>query len=237
MTSNQTLRAMLRQWNSLEFNMKIRKIVGNGLFMGLSIVSMSCSVFGIRSEESPKYEVLQTEGNKEIRSYSSYIVAKTIVKGEFKEVQSEAFRILASYIFGNNERKQKLSMTAPVVQEKSIENEKISMTAPVVQSSTDEGWTMTFMMPSKYKLADLPTPKDSRVSLEEVPAKIFAVIRYSGLGSLKANTEKADELKTWLAANSKYDILGKPSFAGFDPPWTIPFLRRNEMMYELKSKE
>ncbi len=217
--------------------MKIRKILSTVLFMILLTISMSCSVFGIRFEESSKYEILQIEGSKEIRSYSPHVVAKTIVKGEFKEAQREAFRILAGYIFGNNEKKQKLPMTTPVVQEKSIENEKISMTAPVVQSATNEGWAMTFMMPSKYKLADLPIPKDNRVSLQEVPAKIFGVIRYSGLGSLKGNAEKGDELKVWLATHGKYEILGEPSFAGFDPPWTIPFLRRNEMMYELRSNE
>ena len=94
---------------------------------------------------------------------------------------------------------------------------------------------MTFMMPSKYKLADLPTPKDKRVTLEEVPRKVFGVIRYSGLGRPSTNTEKAVELKAWLIAVGKYKIAAEPNFAGYDPPWTIPFLRRNEMMFELKS--
>lgn len=202
--------------------------------MSISIFAMGCSVFGIRSEETPKYEVLKSEGDMEIRAYSGYIVAKTTVKGEFKAVQGEAFRILAGYIFGNNEKKQTLSMTAPVVQEKSSGNEKLAMTAPVVQSASENGWVMTFMMPSEYKLADLPTPKDKRVILEEIPPKVFGVIRFSGLG--RQDPDKASELKAWLVASGKYEILGEPSFAGYDPPWTIPFLRRNEMMYELMAK-
>jgi len=146
-----------------ELEMRSLMYLRSGLFMGISILSFGCSVFGVRTEETPKYEVLQSEGNKEIRSYSSYIVAMTKVKGEFKEAQSEAFRILAGYIFGKNEKKQKLSMTAPVVQGKSVESERLAMMAPVVQSSTAEGWTMTFIMPSEYKMEDLPEPKDKRV--------------------------------------------------------------------------
>ncbi len=207
-----------------------------GLFVAISIFNVSCSVFGIRSEETPQYEVLKSEGGQEIRSYSKYLTAKTVVKGDFKKAQNEAFRILAGYIFGGNQQKQKLSMTAPVVQEKPGASEKMSMTAPVVQSSSDEGWVMTFVMPSKYKMEDLPIPNDPRVVLEEVPAKIVGVIQYSGLGREATNSEMASRLKAWLSANEKYAIVGAPAYAGYDPPWTLPFLRRNEMMFELKLK-
>ena len=217
--------------------MKAKTILGIGLYMGISIFQTACSVFGIRSEENPKYEVLLSESNKEVRSYSSYIVAKTIVKGEFKSARSDAFRILAGYIFGDNEKKQKISMTAPVVMKNPSENEKLAMTAPVVQSTTEEGMIMTFMMPSKYKLEDLPTPKDHRITFEEIPPKIFGVIRYSGFGSQSTNAEMAKELKTWLTTKGQYEIISEPSFAGFDPPWTIPFLRHNEMMFELRLKK
>lgn len=216
--------------------MKHLGLLRSGLIMGISVLSMSCSVFGIRSEETPKYEVLHSEGDKEIRSYAGYIVAKTTVKGEFKEVQGEAFRTLAGYIFGDNEKKQKLQMTAPVRQEKSSTSEKLAMTAPVVQSPTEDGWVMTFVMPSEYKMADLPTPKDKRVTLEEVPAKIMGVIRYSGLGRPGTNAEKAKQLKAWLITQEKYEVSAEPSYAGYDPPWALPFLRRNEMMFELKAK-
>lgn len=205
--------------------------------MGISIVNLGCSFFGIRLEENPKYEILHSEGNMEIRSYASQIVAKTKIKGDFKTAQGEAFRILAAYIFGNNEKRQKLSMTAPVVQEKSAESEKLAMTAPVIQSSTQDDWSMSFMMPSKYQLAELPLPKDTRIALEEIPPKIFGVTRYSGLGKQSTNIQMANELKTWLLAQGKYEIVSEASWAGYDPPWTIPFLRRNEMLYEIKLKD
>lgn len=208
----------------------------NGLLMAISVLQVSCSMFGVRSEETPKYEVLQSDGKKEIRAYSSYIVAKTTVQGEFKKAQGDAFRILAGYIFGGNEKKQNISMTAPVRQQPASENEKLAMTAPVVQTSTERGWVMTFMMPSKYRLEDLPTPKDSRVTFEVIAAKTFAVIRYSGFSSEKTNNEKQIELRDWIVANGQYEIIGAPSIAGYDPPWTLPFLRRNEAMYEVKTK-
>ena len=216
--------------------MKYQFILLSGSLVMISAFNISCSVFGVRTAETPKYQVLVNDGNKEIRSYPSYVAAKTIVKGEFKEVQNEAFRILAGYIFGDNEKKQKLSMTAPVIQTKP-ENQKIAMTAPVIQTSSDEGWVMTFVMPSEYKMSDLPTPNDKRVVLEEVPAKTIGVIRYSGLWRTAKSEEKANELKEWLTANGAYDIVSSPGFAGYDPPWTLPFLRRNEMMIELRPKQ
>lgn len=205
--------------------------------MGISLIQTACSVVGIRSEENPKYEVLLSESNLEVRSYSSYIVAKTTVKGDFESAQGDAFRILAGYIFGANERKQEISMTAPVVMKNTSKNEELAMTAPVVQSPTEDGLVMTFMMPSKYRLADLPTPKDNRIAFEEVPAKIFGVIRYTGLGRQSKNAEMANELKAWLTTQAQYEIISGPSYAGYDPPWTIPFFRRNEMMFELQVKK
>lgn len=204
-----------------------------GLIVGISVSQLACSVFGIRSEETPKYQVLVKDGDFEIRSYSPYVVAKTVVKGEFDQVQEEAFRRLAGYIFGANEKKQSLSMTAPVVQK---ESQKIAMTAPVVQSPSEDGWEMTFMMPSQYKLEDLPKPNDPQVLFEQVPAKLFAVIRYSGSRKKGVNDMKAADLKEWLGRQPNYEITAGPNFAGYDPPWTLPWFRRNEMMFELLPK-
>ena len=208
-----------------------------GLLIMLSaIASAGCSFFGIRSEETPKYRVILKEENKEIRYYEPYIVAKTTVKGDFKGAQGEAFRILAGYIFGGNEKKQEIPMTAPVVQKPTGESEKIPMTAPVIQRQSEEGWVMTFMMPSNYKMEDLPLPKDQRVKLERVDAKYVAAIRYTWLGNESRNQSKADELQDWISGLKEYETTSAPMYAGYDPPWTLPFLRRNEMMIELKKR-
>lgn len=207
------------------------------LLMLLAIFNSGCSVFGLRNYETLKYEVILKEGNKEIRYYESYNVAKTTVKGEFKAAQGVAFRILAGYIFGDNEKKQKIAMTAPVVQKPIMGSEKIQMTTPVIQSPSEEGWVMTFMMPSAYKMEDLPTPKDKRVTLERVPAKYMATIRYTLFGSRIRNEKKSKELQKWLSALKEYESISSPMYAGYDPPWTLPFFRRNEIMIEIKKKQ
>ena len=201
--------------------------------MAISVTQTACSILGIRSEENPKYEVLIKDGDKEIRAYSSFIIAKTSMKDDSDASRSEAFRVLAGYIFGANEKKQSLAMTAPVTQKTSPTSESISMTAPVSSSASAEGWIMTFMMPSKYSLKDLPTPKDSRVQFEEVPPKVVGVLRYSGLGRASTNQLKAEELRSWIGTQQKYKIESAPIRAGYDPPWTLPFFRRLEMMFEL----
>jgi hypothetical protein len=204
------------------------------LLMLLTIFSYGCSVFGIRTYEMPQYDVLLKEGNKEIRHYDSFVVAKTTVAGEFKEAQSAGFRILANYIFGDNQKQQEIKMTAPVVQKSGGESEKIPMTAPVIQRPGGDGWVMTFMMPSDYKIEDLPVPNDERVSLEAVPARYTASIRYTWLGSKARNDEKADALQAWLTGLEEFEPISSPMYAGYDPPWTLPFLRRNEIMIDVR---
>ena len=207
------------------------------MIMLLAIINAGCSVFGIRTYEMPKYEVILKEGDKEIRYYGSYIVAKTTVKGEFNEAQGAAFRILAGYIFGDNEKRQELAMTAPVIQKPTTESEKIQMTAPVIQGPSEEGWVMTFMMPSAYKMEDLPIPKDKRVSFETVPERYTAALRYTWLGNKSRNERKANELQEWLMGLKDYEPISSPRYAGYDPPWTLPFFRRNEMMIVVKRKQ
>lgn len=199
----------------------------------MALLQVGCSVFGVRKEENPKYRVILQEGDKEIREYEPYIVASTKIEGSFKEAQNPGFRVLATYIFGENEGNQKISMTAPVVQRP----EKIAMTAPVVQSPSGGGWEMTFMMPSKYKLEDLPLPKDPRVKLKVMPARTLAVIRFSGFWSDEKNRKMAGDLQDWLTQLNKYESVSAPMFAGYDPPWTLPLLRRNEMMIEVRTTE
>ncbi len=203
----------------------------------LSITQTGCSVFGSRSEETPQYEVILKHNDKELRQYNSYIVAKTEVQGEYREAQTAAFRILADYIFGNNQSRSKIAMTAPVEQAASSASEKIAMTAPVEQSKSERGWVMSFMMPSKYQAEDLPTPNDSRVRFEKIEPKLVAVIQYSGSRSEKANQEKAEELRQWITSLKGYEIVSSSRSAGYDPPWTLPSFRRNEMMFDVKKNK
>ena len=204
-----------------------------GTLMGL--ITAGCSLFGKGSEEQPSYQLVLKEDNKEIRKYDSYIIAKTTISGSFKDAQSEGFRILAGYIFGKNKSQQKMSMTAPVIQKS--ENEKISMTAPVVIASNEnKSWTMTFSMPSQFTLETLPVPIDTRVKIEKVESRFVAAITYSGFWGESKNAEEAKKLTEWMKGHGEYELISEPMFAGYNPPWTLPFLRRNEMLIELGHK-
>ncbi len=191
----------------------------------------SCSVFGIQNEESPKYKVLEKKGEFEIREYSPYIIAKITVKGDYDESSGQAFKILAGYIFGKNKGENKISMTSPVLMKN--EPQKIAMTSPVVMNQTEDSFSMTFSMPSKYTLENLPEPLDNRIKFEKVEAQIIASHRFSWFSSKKKNRKKAKELRDWLTNFKNYKANEGHSFAGYNPPWTLPFLKRNEVHIRL----
>lgn len=203
------------------------------IFSIIFLVSQSCSIVGIQNEESPKYEVIHKEDSFEIREYDPYVVAKTTVSGSFKDAQSKAFRKLAGYIFGKNIQEQKIAMTAPVEMQRS---QKIAMTSPVQMTKDNNNHVMTFSMPSKYTIEDLPTPIDKDILLEKIPKKLIASIQFSWQTSDKRNKEKAILLKKWVEKQGHYKIISSYSYAGYNPPWTIPFLRRNEIHFEVIKK-
>ena len=180
--------------------------------------------------EQPKYQVLSSEGNIEIRKYNSKIVAEVTVQGERKEAISQGFRLLADYIFGNNIKNSSISMTAPVTQQ---QNQKIAMTAPVSQLATDNGWVVNFVMPSEYSLATLPKPNNNKVILKEITSKVFAVIKFSGMNTDENIVRNEKRLRTYLLEN-EMNALSVPTYAFYNPPWTLPLLRRNEVLIEIE---
>ncbi|MBC61768.1 MAG: heme-binding protein [Zetaproteobacteria bacterium] len=196
----------------------------------------SCSIFGVRTVEEVAFEVKKKDEEKEIRYYNDRVVAETVVTGSYKDSQRQAFRILANYIFGKNTKKEKIAMTAPVEHKK--ENEKISMTAPVMQKKDGKAWALEFSMPSKFKrIEDLPKPLDKRVKLKRKPGGYYAAISYSWWANEKKNQNKTNLLLKWLEKQTDFDVILPPSYAGYNPPWTIPFLRRHEIIIKLKKRE
>ena len=189
------------------------------------------SIVGIRhGTEEPSYSVERRIGDVEIRQYGTRVAAETTIDADEEAARSEGFRRLAGYIFGGNRSKTKIAMTAPVAQNK---NEKIAMTAPVAAQRSDAGqWVIRFFMPSKQTMDTLPTPNDDRVRLVTVPAEQVAVLRFAGLPSPKAITERSDELLKTLHANA-IEPKGDTFTWFYDPPWTIPFRRRNEVVAAL----
>ena len=181
--------------------------------------------------EEPSYSSILQEAPFEIRDYPSLIAAEVTVPGERSDAISAGFRLLAGYIFGGNTRKQSIAMTAPVIQNESP-NEKIAMTAPVMQSPDPAGWVIRFIMPASYTLETLPTPNDPKVRLVALPPKRLAVVRFSGLVDDKDVEEQTAALRAFVS-KQQLTAVGTPSLARYDPPWTLWFLRRNEIMLEL----
>jgi hypothetical protein len=179
--------------------------------------------------EQPDYKVEKQDGAIEIRSYGPMIAAEAVVEGERKAAVNEGFRLIAGYIFGKNEPQAKIAMTAPVEQQKS---QKIAMTAPVTQQGQENSWTVRFIMPKSWTMQTLPAPSDPRVKLEPLPARRFLVVTFSGLGRDDAIKSRTDELRQY-AAKHNLATTGEPLIAFYNPPWTLPMLRRNEIMLEL----
>jgi hypothetical protein len=199
------------------------------IFVGIVLLAALAGNI-MSSVEQPDYKLITSEENIEIRDYHPMILAEVEVSGQRKQAISEGFKILADYIFGNNTSNKKMEMTAPVTNELS---EKMAMTAPVLQELHMDKWKVRFIMPKKYSFETLPKPNSKDVILIPLPARRFAVIRFSGLAdneSIKLHTE---ELETYILAVTLKPI-GEPILAFYNPPWTLPFLRRNEVMIEIE---
>ena len=166
------------------------------------------------SIEEPLYEVVMETGDVEIRRYEPAIQAITVLPG--KSSSSAGFRRLAGFIFGGNEREQEISMTAPV-------QETLGVATP----------TMAFTLPAQYSMEELPAPLDSQVTLQNVPARTIAVVSFSGWATEARIAKHESQLREALKLNA-IETLGNSSLNQYNPPWTLPFLRRNEIMIEVR---
>ena len=204
--------------------------------MKINIVILLCTLLlskTVMAIEEPEFKVLKDFGDGiELRQYNAFIIAETEVNAaNADEAGNLAFKRLGGYIFGGNQSKQSIAMTAPVNQARS---EKIAMTAPVSQRQADNGkWLVSFVMPNKYSLETLPIPNDKSVYFKQVPARKVLAIRFSGRWTdgnfadhenLLVASVKANQLKT----------VGIPWTARYNPPFMPGFLRRNEVMIELR---
>ena len=185
--------------------------------------------------EEPAYEVLLETKYYEVRRYQPYIVAEVDVDDDFKRAGNSAFRVLAGYIFGDNEPQQKMAMTAPV---ESREGVRMNMTAPVTSQAGTSGGTYTyaFVMERKYTMDTLPKPTNADIRLVRRPERVMAVHRYSGTWSEERYREHEKILLDALAVD-RVKTTGSPVFARYNAPFTPWFLRRNEIMVEIGWEE
>lgn len=186
--------------------------------------------------EEPDYTMLKQAEDFELRRYERQLVAETWVSGDQRQASNEGFKILADYIFGNNTApsggNRKISMTAPVnLQQQNADNGsiKIAMIAPVNVQQSNGKWRVRFVMPSQYTTDSLPKPNNPEVSIIEIAAQTYGVIKFSGLTSSPKVNKKTEALKTWMQ-NQNLTLVGQPELARYNPPWTLPFMRRNEIL-------
>lgn len=195
-----------------------------------SCLGLALAADSLAKYEEPNYKVTLKEGDFEVRDYPEVVSASVVVSGRGKDSANQAFKILAGYIFGKNEGQAKVAMTVPVTE--SIRSEKIAMTVPVTTKEAKDEMTMSFFMPSKYTMETLPKPLDSRITFSTVPARKFAVVRFSGTAGEKSCQKEEQRLRGWLQEKNM-SAVSDAVRAFYNPPWTLPFMRRNEIWIEL----
>ncbi|MSS74854.1 heme-binding protein [Candidatus Pacearchaeota archaeon] len=207
------------------------------IFIALVILIGLWSILGFFSSrvEQADYTVIKKMKGYEIREYPAHIIAQTTVKGSYGESMNNGFRIVAGYIFGGNTKKESIAMTAPVVSQ-SGKGEKISesiaMTAPVVVTAEGESQIISFGMPRSYTLETLPTPNDPRVKIVMIPTKKYAVLQFSGYRS-DARVKKMQEKLASSLVRDGVSTEGSTAYAGYNAPWTPPWMNRNEVLVEV----
>jgi effector-binding domain-containing protein len=185
--------------------------------------------------EVPKYKILKSDGDIELREYARYLLASVIVKStSHNKAGNIAFSILADYIFGNNIDESKIKMTSPVISKQLDLSKKIPMTAPVTIIKNDTGYyEVSFTMPSEYNLENVPKPINDTVKLANISKHYVVAITFSGYSSENTINKKTNLLKKWMGKN-KFIQQGEPILARYNPPWKPGFLRRNEIMINLE---
>ncbi len=146
----------------------------------------------------------------------------------------EGFFRLANYIFGSNTLNEKMAMSTPVFQGRS---RKMVMASPVLSEQKSDGWMMSFVLPSKYKLESLPRPLVKNIEILKIPSLVVATIRYNGINSESKINEKSCELISWLEDKEDLNIISEPRCAQFDSPYVLPFFRRNEIHITVQELE
>ena len=204
--------------------MKIKKL------LILSLIFLSSFLM---ATAEPEFILIFKNENFEIRQYSSKILAQVTVLGDFDDATSNGFKVLADYIFGNNlslDGNTKIEMTAPVVLEPI--SEVIKMTAPILAEGENKKWVVSFVMPKEYSLDTLPKPNNKDISISSIPPQKYAVVVFSGLVR-ESNYDEQINLLNYYVVNKNLVTVGKVQIARYNPPWTLPFFRRNELMIRI----
>jgi hypothetical protein len=183
--------------------------------VGVFLIAQLLMSYKNKDIETPKYKVVKTYDSFEIRQYDSMILAQTVIQEtSIKKSGNTGFRKVAGYIFGGNRNNQQIAMTAPVIME------------------VGDNTKMSFVMPSQYKMEDLPQPNSSEVKLVKAAPKKFAVLTFSGFASDEKINRKKELLREALK-KEQISVKGDFSYLGYNAPWDL-FGRRNEVAIEVE---
>ena len=186
-----------------------------GLIAFAGLAPIGCGTVRAGYESAP-YQVARASGPFEVRDYPSLTVVETpMARGG--NGSDGSFNRLFRFIAGGNEARQ-----------------KIAMTTPVFMSGGDTGATMAFVMPANTTASGVPKPADGSLTVRELPAGRFAVLRFSGGREAKKEAEALERLRAWMKQEGLKES-SPPVYGYFDPPWTPGFLRRNEVMARVES--
>ena len=197
--------------------------------IGAAIAAMmaaGCSVVGDRSGvDEPDFEVAARIGDAvEIRRYGPRVFVETRrMLGESSR-EGSAFRSLFRYIDGGNAAEAEIAMTAPV----ETRGEKIAMTAPVETRASGDDYVMRFFLPTRFTLETAPAPTEDGLILGQTPERVEAVIRFTGSRDAAAQQTHEALLRDALAG-SGWRPIGLARAYLYDPPFTLPMFRRNEI--------
>ena len=204
-------------------------LIGLAIIGTLAVVAAGAWAYVMSNVKQPSYVSLTLDGSIEVRDYPVLLVAEVTRRGDRNSAVRAGFSPLASYIFAKNRSGDSISMTAPVTQTR----ETIAMTSPVIQTpSADGSWLVRFIMPEKYTLETLPRAGSDDVRLLQLPPTRRAAIRFSGVATDASIAANEKTLRDWLTARNIM-IVGVPTYAYYNDPFTPGPLRRNEVLFDV----
>jgi len=210
--------------------MRLKQFLARSMLLAIMLTFTGA----VMATEEPQFSVLEKTHPFELRSYAPMILAEVKVEGDLEEASGQGFRLIAAYIFGQNQVSEKIAMTTPVaIEGQAPKSAKIAMTSPVNIEPNAGQWIVSFVMPAQYTMESLPKPLNSKVQLRQIPAVKRAVISFSGFYNANKVAERTLELEEWMKSKN-LQAASVPKFARYNPPWTLPFMRRNEIMIDVR---
>jgi SOUL heme-binding protein len=210
--------------------MRLKQFLARSILLAMTLTFTGAAM----ATEEPQFSVLEKTPPFELRSYAPMILAEVKVEGDLEEASGQGFRLIAAYIFGQNQVSEKIAMTTPVaIEGQTPKSAKIAMTTPVSIEANAGQWIVSFVMPAQYTMENLPKPLNSKVQLRQISAVKRAVISFSGFYNANKVAERTLELEEWMKTKN-LQAASAPKFARYNPPWTLPFMRRNEIMIDVR---